>query len=70
MTGTETRKRLEAIGEKVLAGQRISPDEALMLLDHEQVTTLGGLADLVRLRRWQGARPGRKELQEGAQHRR
>ena len=32
-----------------MAGERITPDEALNLLRHERLTTLGALADLVRL---------------------
>jgi cyclic dehypoxanthinyl futalosine synthase len=51
MTETPPPDRLEAIGGKVLAEQRISPDEALVLLQHEKLTALGALADLVRRRK-------------------
>ena len=51
MAETPNPDCLEAIGNKVLAEQRISPDEALMLLQHEKLTTLGALADLVRRRK-------------------
>ena len=42
---------MEAIEAKVLGGERISPDEALALLERESLTHLGALADLVRRRR-------------------
>jgi len=51
MSQIERRKGLDAIAEKVLADQRITPDEALLLLSHEKLTTLGSLADLVRRRK-------------------
>jgi len=51
MAETPIHDRLEAIGGKVLAEQRISPVEALLLLQHEKLTTLGALADLVRRRK-------------------
>ena len=42
------RETLDAAATKVTAGERISPDEALLLLRHERLTTLGALADMVR----------------------
>ncbi len=42
---------LDAIGAKVVAGSRIAAHEALSLLQHERLTTLGVLADLVRRRK-------------------
>lgn len=45
------RERLDAIGNKILAGERIDRGEALLLLEHEKLTTLGALADLVRRRK-------------------
>jgi cyclic dehypoxanthinyl futalosine synthase len=51
MSQIERREALDAIAEKVLADQRITPDEALLLLRHEKLTTLGSLADLVRRRK-------------------
>ena len=50
MTNEDTRARLDAIAEKVLDGARIEAEEALLLLEHEKVTTLGVLADTVRRR--------------------
>jgi cyclic dehypoxanthinyl futalosine synthase len=47
----ELRERLDAIGDKVAAGERIDADEALTLLEHEHPTTLGAMADLVRRRK-------------------
>jgi cyclic dehypoxanthinyl futalosine synthase len=51
MAETEHRETLDRIADRVMEGQRISADEALQLLRHEKLTTLGGLADLVRRRR-------------------
>ena len=51
MSRTDHREALDAIADKVLEGQRITPDEALLLLRHEKLATLGSLADLVRRRR-------------------
>jgi cyclic dehypoxanthinyl futalosine synthase len=51
MTMDTHRAQLDTIAEKVLDGQRIAPDEALLLLEHERLTTLGALADLVRRRK-------------------
>jgi cyclic dehypoxanthinyl futalosine synthase len=51
MNDTELRTRLDEIGAKVLAEQRIAPDEALLLLEHEKLPTLGALADMVRRRK-------------------
>ncbi len=48
MTRTPHRERLDAIAGRVCAGERIDSGEALDLLRHERVTTLGALADLVR----------------------
>ncbi len=44
------RERIERTESKVLDGERITAAEALVLLEHEDVTTLGALADLVRRR--------------------
>jgi cyclic dehypoxanthinyl futalosine synthase len=49
--GTEIRNRIERAESKVLDGERINADEALALLQHGEVATLGALADLVRRRR-------------------
>jgi cyclic dehypoxanthinyl futalosine synthase len=54
MPDEATRRRLDAIGGKILAGERIAPDEALLLLEHEGLATLGALADLVRRRKHPG----------------
>ena len=51
MPNTDTRSRLDAIHDKVLNGERIDRDEALLLHRHEQLTTLGALADMVRRRK-------------------
>ena len=51
MSDAELRPQLDAIAAKVMAADRITPDEALLLLEHERLTTLGALADLVRRRR-------------------
>jgi cyclic dehypoxanthinyl futalosine synthase len=51
MPDDATRNRLDAIGEQVLDGRRISADDALLLLREERLTTLGALADLVRRRK-------------------
>ncbi len=45
------RAALDAVACKVMNGERIDTDEALLLLEHEQLTTLGALADLVRRRK-------------------
>ena len=39
------RQQLEAIADKIIEAERITPDEALLLLGHERVTPLGALAD-------------------------
>jgi cyclic dehypoxanthinyl futalosine synthase len=44
------RSRLDAVADKVAAGERISPEEALLLLEREDLTRLGVLADLARRR--------------------
>lgn len=44
----ELRVRLDAVGDKVLEGVRIDAEEALLLLEHEELTTLGAMADWVR----------------------
>ena len=44
------RERIERTESKVLDGERITAAEALVLLEHEDVTALGALADLVRRR--------------------
>jgi cyclic dehypoxanthinyl futalosine synthase len=51
MSETEIRRRLDDAGNKVLADERITADEALLLLRHERLTTLGALADMVRRRK-------------------
>ena len=45
------RANLDAVASKILEETRISPQEALLLLEHEEITTLGALADLVRRRK-------------------
>jgi cyclic dehypoxanthinyl futalosine synthase len=51
MTASIERKRgLSPIEDKVLAGTRITPDEAVVLLEDESLSTLGVMADLVRRR--------------------
>jgi len=47
----QTRVRLDAVGDKVLDGERISAEEAVLLLEHEDLTTLGAMGDLVRRRK-------------------
>jgi cyclic dehypoxanthinyl futalosine synthase len=49
--GAGVRTRLDRIGDRILDGHRLDGEEALLLLEHEQLTTLGALADLVRRRR-------------------
>jgi cyclic dehypoxanthinyl futalosine synthase len=51
MSDGDLRERLDAIGNRVLAGERIDEDDALLLLEHERLTTLGAYADLARRRR-------------------
>jgi cyclic dehypoxanthinyl futalosine synthase len=48
---SEPRLQLEAVAAKVADGERISPDEALLLLRDGRLTDLGALADLVRRRK-------------------
>ena len=43
----QARVQLDAVGDKVLDGQRISAEEAVLLLEHEDLTTLGAMGDLV-----------------------
>jgi cyclic dehypoxanthinyl futalosine synthase len=43
-----TAPSLDAIERKVLDGQRIMPDEALALMEHADIVTLGAMADLIR----------------------
>lgn len=50
MIDPQVRATLEPIERKVISGRRISRDEALALLQSEDLTTLGSLADLVRRR--------------------
>ena len=45
------RARLDAVADKVLAGARITGEEALLLLEQEELTTLGAMGDLVRRRK-------------------
>jgi cyclic dehypoxanthinyl futalosine synthase len=47
----DLRPALDAAADAVLAGERIGPDDALLLLEHERLTTLGALADVVRRRK-------------------
>jgi len=54
MTDIETRRELDAVADRVLAGERIAPEEALLLLRHEKLTSLGAMADLVRRRKHDG----------------
>ena len=51
MNDDAPRAELDAIAEKVIDDRRIEADEALLLLRHERVTTLGVLGDLVRRRK-------------------
>ena len=51
MNASSLRADLDAVGAKILDGTRIDADEALMLLEHERLTTLGALADVVRRRK-------------------
>jgi cyclic dehypoxanthinyl futalosine synthase len=46
--GTNGSPSIRAIEEKVLAGERITAEEGLFLLDHADLTTLSCLADSVR----------------------
>jgi cyclic dehypoxanthinyl futalosine synthase len=48
MQTAETRTRLDAIHDRVLNAERIDADDALLLYRHEDLTTLGALADWVR----------------------
>src|SRR5438552_3577490 len=45
------QSRLDAIGEKVSAGRRLSFDDGVFLFDHADLFTLGELANLVRERK-------------------
>jgi cyclic dehypoxanthinyl futalosine synthase len=51
MTDNETRRELDAVADRLLAGERITPVEGLLLLRHEKLTSLGAMADLVRRRK-------------------
>ena len=51
MADQALRERLDAVGSKIIAGERLDAAEALLLLRHERLTTLGALADLVRRRK-------------------
>jgi cyclic dehypoxanthinyl futalosine synthase len=44
------REQLDRIGAKVSGAERITSDEALLLLRHERLTAIGAMADLVRRR--------------------
>jgi cyclic dehypoxanthinyl futalosine synthase len=48
MNDDKQRARLDTICDAVLAGKRIGSEDARLLLEHERLTTLGALADLVR----------------------
>jgi cyclic dehypoxanthinyl futalosine synthase len=54
MTDNETRRELDAVADRLLAGERITPVEGLLLLRHEKLTSLGAMADLVRRRKHGG----------------
>ena len=51
MQNEPLRQQLDEIADKIIEAERITPDEALLLLGHERVTPLGALADLVRRRK-------------------
>jgi len=51
MQTAEFRPRLDTIHDKVLSGERIDRDEVLLLHQHEELTALGALADIVRRRK-------------------
>jgi len=51
MLDPKIRGRLDEIGDKIVNAHRIDADEALLLLEHERLTALGVLADLVRRRK-------------------
>ncbi len=51
MTDVMQRKELESIADRALEGQRIDARQALLLLEHERLTALGAMADLVRRRK-------------------
>jgi cyclic dehypoxanthinyl futalosine synthase len=51
MTDNMPRRRLDSIADKIIDDERITSDEALLLLAHERLTTLGALADQVRRRK-------------------
>ena len=51
MPSAEIRTRLDTIHDKILNGERIDRDDALLLHRHEELTALGVLADLVRRRK-------------------
>jgi cyclic dehypoxanthinyl futalosine synthase len=47
----ELRSALDAAAARVIAGERLAAEDALLLLAHERLTALGALADLVRRRK-------------------
>lgn len=47
---TQIRARLDRAADKAIAGERLSPEDALLLLEREDLTRLGVLADLARRR--------------------
>lgn len=51
MSSTGIRTRLDAIHDRILRRERIDRDDALLLQEHEELTTLGVLADFVRRRK-------------------
>ena len=51
MSPHDLADELQSIQSRVLDGQRITDTDALTLLRHERLTTLGAMADLVRRRR-------------------
>jgi len=51
MATDETGRRLDRVAERIFGGERLTTDDALLLLRHGQLTELGALADLVRRRK-------------------
>ena len=51
MLSAEIRTQLDAIHDRILSGERIDRDDALLLHRHEELNSLGVLADLVRRRK-------------------
>ncbi len=51
MTAGTTRERLDDLESKVATHERITSEDALLLLEHESLVHLGAMADLVRRRK-------------------